>query len=83
MYPLKNSHKLSSTGQKNTKSFKPFGELGKKIFSNKFLTVAISPSAKNSKILTASSSEVSSALTNLFLSELLNYIGNMFKKVWM
>ena len=31
-------------------------------------------------ILTAPYSEVSSALTNLFLSELLQYIGNMFKK---
>ena len=31
-------------------------------------------------ILTAPYSEVSSALTNLFLSELLQYIGNMFKQ---
>ena len=37
--------------KKNTvKIFKSFGELGKKIFSNKFLPVAISPSAKNSMI---------------------------------
>ena len=30
--------------------------------------------------MTAPYSEVSSALTNFFLSELLQYIGNMFKK---
>ena len=42
--------------------------------------MAISPSAKNSMILTAPYSEVSSAMTNLFLSELLQYIGNMLKK---
>ena len=52
--------------KKYCKSFKSFRELGKKIISNKFLQVAISPSAKNSMILTAPYSEVSSAMTNLF-----------------
>ena len=66
--------------KKYCKSFKSFGELGKKVFSNQFLQVAILPSAKNSIILTAPYSEVSSAIYNLFLSELLQYIGNMFKK---
>ena len=81
MYQVKNSHKPSYTGKKKyCKSFKSFEELGKKIFTNKFLPVAIPPSAKNSIILTASYSEVSSALANLFLSELLQYIGNMFNK---
>ena len=80
MYKLKNSHKPSYTGQKNTVKVS-FGELGKKKFSNKFLPVAISPSAKNSMILTAPYSEVFLAMTNRFLSELLQYIGNMFKKV--
>ena len=47
-------------------SFKSFKELGKKIFSNKFLPEAISPSAKNGMILTANYSEVSSAIYNFF-----------------
>ena len=38
----------------------------KKIFSNKFLQVAISPLAENSMILTAPYSEVSPAIYNLF-----------------
>ena len=38
----------------------------KKIFSNKFLPEAISPSAKNSMILTSPYSRVSSAIYNLF-----------------
>ena len=60
MYQVKNSHKPSYTGKKKyCKSFKSFGELGKKIFSNKFLQVANSPSAKNGMILTAPYSEVS------------------------
>ena len=66
--------------KKYCKSFKSFEELRKKIFSNKLLPVAISRSAKNSMILTAPYSEVSSAMTNLFLSELHQYKGNMFKK---
>ena len=66
--------------KKYCKKFKSFGELEKKIFSNKFLQVAISPSAENSMILTASYSEVSSAIYNLFLSELVQYIGSIFKK---
>ena len=78
MYQLKNSHKPSYTGKKNVKVFKSFGELGKKIFSNKFMPLAISPSAKNSMILTAPYSEVSSPMTDFFKG-LLQYIGNMFK----
>ena len=50
--------------KKYSKSFKSFGELGKKIFSNNILPVAILPSAKNSMILTAPYSEVSSVMTN-------------------
>ena len=52
--------------KKYCKSFKSFGELGKKIFSNKFLQVAISPSAKNNMIFTVPYSEVSSGVYNLF-----------------
>ena len=66
--------------KKYCKSFKSFGELGKKIFSIKFFQVAISPSAKNRMILTAPYSEVSSAITNLFLSVTSIYGGHVQKK---
>ena len=52
-------------------------------FEWKQISVAISPSAKNSMNLTVPYSEVSSPMTDLILSELLQYIGNMFKKFWM
>ena len=66
MYQVKNSHKPSIQVKKYCKSFKSFRELGKKIFTNKFLPVAISSSVKSSKILTAPYSKVFSALTNFF-----------------
>ena len=47
-------------------SFKSFGQLGKKIFISNFYDSKISPPAENSMTLIALSSEVSSALTNLF-----------------
>ena len=83
MYQLIDSHKPSYTVKKKTakvsshlgiKSFQPlciFGELGKKIFSNKFLPVAISPSAKNSRFWLPP--------TQRSLQQWL-YIGKMFKK---
>ena len=61
-------------------SFKSFGEVGKKFFISNFYDPEISSPAKNGISLTAPYSEVSSALTNLFLWEVLQYIGNMFKK---
>ena len=61
-------------------SFKSFGEVGKKVFFSNFYDPEISSPAKNGMILTAPYSEVSSAIYNLFLPELLQYIGNMFKK---
>ena len=51
-------------------SFKSFAELKKFFFTYNLLDF-ISPSEKNSMNLTALSSKVSSALTNLILSELL------------
>ena len=82
MYQLKSYHIPSYIGQKKyCKRFKSFGELGKKIFTGKFLPVAILPSAKNSMTLTALYlGLISLALTNIFLSKLLQYIGNMFQK---
>ena len=47
-------------------SFKSFREVGKSIFISNFYDLEISSPAKNSMILTAPYSEVSSALTNLF-----------------
>ena len=47
-------------------SFKAFGEVGKKFFISNFYDSEISSPSKNSIILTAPYSEVSSALTNLF-----------------
>ena len=61
-------------------SFKSFEEVGKKFFISNFYDPEISSPAKNGLSLAAPYSEVSSALTNLFLWELLQYIGNMFKK---
>ena len=84
MYQLKNSHKtFLYRSKKYCKSFKSFRELGKKIFSNKFLQMAISPSAKNGMILTAPYSEVSSAITDLFYQSYFNTWGTCSKKVWM
>ena len=80
MYQVKNSHKLSYEWQKKyCKSFKSFAELGKKIFSNKFLPEAILPSAKNSMILTAPYSGVSSPMTNLFYQSYSNILGTCSK----
>ena len=69
-------------------SFKLFEEVGKKFFISNFYDPEISScnfydleiSAKNGLSLTAPYSEVSSAIYNLFLPELLQYIGKMFKK---
>ena len=64
-------------------SFKSFKSIWKSFGFSNFYDPEISPSAENRMILTAPYSEVSSPMTNLFLSELLQYMGNMFKKVWM
>ena len=61
-------------------SFKSFGEVGKKFFISNLYDPEFSSPAKNGMRLTAPYSEVSSAIYNLFLPELLQYIGNMFRK---
>ena len=61
-------------------SFKLFEELGKKFFISNFYDSEISSPAKNGLSLTAPYSNVSSEIYNLFLLELLQYIGKMFKK---
>ena len=61
-------------------SFKSFGEVRKKFFISNFYDPEISSPAKNGMSLTAPYTEVSSPIYNLFLPELLQYIGNMFKK---
>ena len=62
------------------KSFKSFGEVGKKFFISNIYDPEISSPVNSGMSLTAPYSEVSPAIYNLFLPELLQYIRNMFKK---
>ena len=82
MYPLKNSHKYFYTCLLHVvKVPSHFGKQEKCFFISNFYDPEILSPAKNGMSLTAPYSEVSSAIYNLFLPELLHYIGNMFKKV--
>ena len=57
-----------------------WGSRKKVFFISNFYDPEISSPAKNGMSLTAPYSEISSAIYNLFLSEILQYMGNTFKK---
>ena len=84
MEQLKYYHKYSYTCLLHAvKVSSHLEKLEKSFYISNFYDPEISASAENSMILTAPYSEVSLRMTNIFLSELIQYIRNMLKKFWM